>query len=101
MTHGVGFRDGLWCALVGVGLVRSWANRGECGGEVVEGPCARCARVTDGDGDEFNPPPIFVEGHNEGDVIFSLLCALLVASDVSREFNLYENEGALCFVEVG
>ena len=34
---------------------------------MVEGPCKRCTRVTDGDGDEFHPPPILMEGRNEGE----------------------------------
>ena len=51
-------------------------------------------RVPDGDGDELNPPPVFLEDRNEGGVLLGLLCVLLVASEVSRESNLFENEGA-------
>ena len=94
MAPSVEVYDGLRCAPVGVGVVRSWASRGECGSEVVEGPCGRCTRVPDGDGDEFYSPPELLEGRNEGGVLLVLLCVCLVESEVSGESNLYENEGA-------
>jgi hypothetical protein len=67
-------------------------NYGEGGGEVVGGPCERCTRVSDrdGDGDEFHPPPLLLEGRYEGGVILGLLRVFLVASEVSGEPNLYE-----------
>ena len=54
-------------------MAHSWADRGECGGEVVYGPCERCTRVSDGDGDEFHPSPILVEGRDEWGVLLGLL----------------------------
>ena len=101
MAHGVGVRDGLCYAPIGAGLVRSWVNRRECGGKVVEGPCELCTRVPNGDGDVIHPPLVFLKGLNEGGVLLGLLCALLVASEISGKSNLYENEGVLCFVEDG
>jgi hypothetical protein len=50
--------------------------------------------VPDGDGYEIHPPLAFLEGRNDGRVLLSLLYVLLVASEVSGEINLYENEGA-------
>lgn len=100
MALGVGVRDGLRYALVGGGVVHSRAGRGECGGEVVEGPCERCTRVADGDDDEFHPSPILLEGRDEGGVLLVILRVFLVASEVPGEPNLYENEGACLFVEV-
>ena len=61
---------------------------------MIEGPCERFTRVPDRDGDEIHSPPVFLEGRNEGRVLLGLLCVLLVASEVSGESNLYENEGA-------
>ena len=55
MAHVVVVREWLLGAVVGDSVVHSWANRGECGGEVVEGPCEHFTRVSDGDGDEFHP----------------------------------------------
>ena len=52
---------GLRCVLVCVGVVYSRANRGECGGAVIEGPCERCTRVSDEDGDKSHLPPILLE----------------------------------------
>ncbi len=66
MALGVGVRDGLLCALAGASSVRTWANHGEDGSEVVEGLCKCDARVLDGDGDEFKSPPVFLEGRDEG-----------------------------------
>jgi len=81
-------------------VVHSWAGRGECGGEVVEGPCERCTRVADGDDDEFHPSPILLEGRDEGGVLLVIIRVFIVASEVPGEPNLYENEGACLFVEV-
>ena len=89
------------CALAGAGVVHSWANRGEDGDEVVEGSCERCTRVSDEDGDEFHPHPILLEGQDEGGVLIGLFRMFLVASEVSGEPNLYEDEDACLFVEVG
>ena len=101
MALGVGVRDGHRCARVGAGVVHSWASHGECGGEVVEGPCERCTRVSDGDGDEFHPSQILLEGRGEGGVLLGILRVFLVASEVSGEPNLYEDEVAYIFDEVG
>ena len=81
----------MCCAPARAGLLRSWANRGECDGEVVEGPCDRCIRVPDGDGDKVHSPLVFLEGRIEGGVLLGLLCVFLVASEVSGKSNLYEN----------
>ena len=94
MAHGVEVRDGLRCALASVCVVHSWANRGEGGDEVVECPCERRTRVSDGDGDKLNPPLVVFEGRDEGGVLLGLLRVFLVASEVSGEPNLYENEDA-------
>ena len=82
MALGVGVRDVLRCALASVGVVYSWANRGEYGSKVVEGPCERCTRVSDVDGDEFHSSPILLEGRDEGGVFLGLLRVFLVASEV-------------------
>ncbi len=37
---------------------------------------------------------VLLEDHDEGELLLGPLRVLLVASEVSREFNLYENEGA-------
>ena len=100
MAPGVGVHVGQRCALVGAGVVRSWANRGECGVEVVEGPCERFTRVSDGDGDELYPSPMLLEGRDEGGVLFGLLRVFLVESEVPGEPNLYGHEVAWLFVEV-
>jgi hypothetical protein len=89
----VAVRDGMLCTLAGACLVRTCANRGE-GGEVVEGPCKCGARVPDGDGHEFHSLPVLLEGRDEGVALIDLLRVFLVASEVSREPNLNENEGA-------
>jgi len=73
-------------------VVHSWANRGECGGEVVEGPCERCTRVSDGDGDELYLLPVLIKSRDEKEVLLGLLRVFLVASEVSGEPNIYENE---------
>jgi hypothetical protein len=65
VAPGVGVRVGQRCALAGVGVVHSWANLGDCGGEVVEGPCEPCTRVSDGDGDKFHPSPMLLEGRDK------------------------------------
>ena len=101
MALGVGVHDGLWCAPARAGLVHSWANCGEGNGEVVDGPCKRCTRVSDLDGDKFPPRPIFPVGRDEGGVLLGLLCVFLVASEISDESNLRENECAEFFVEGG
>ena len=72
----------------------SWADRGEGGGEVVEGLCKRRARVVDGDGDKLHPSPTLLEGRDEGGVFLSLLRVFVVASEVPGEPNLYEDENA-------
>jgi len=55
-----------------------WSTLGptcrEGGGAVVEGHCKCGARVSDGDGDEFHPLPVFFEGRDEGVVLLGLLC---------------------------
>jgi hypothetical protein len=81
---GVGVHGGGRCAPAGVGVVRTWANCREGGGEVVEGPCKCGAHVSDGDGDEFHPSLVFLEGRDEGAILPCHLCLLLVASEVSR-----------------
>ncbi len=68
---------------------------------MVEGPCECCIRVSDGDGDEFLPFPMLLEGRDEGKVLLALLRVFLVASEVPGEPNLYEDEGACPFFEVG
>jgi len=75
----VGVRVSQRCALVGASVVHSWANRGKCGGEVVEGPCERCTRVSDGNGDEFHQSPMLLEGRDEGVVLLGLLRVFLVS----------------------
>ncbi len=101
MAPGVGVRDGVRCNTADVGVVHSWADCREDGGEAVEGPCKVGARVSDGDGDKFHPPPVFLEGRNEEIVLLGLLRVFLVTSEVSRESNFNENEGAHIFIEVG
>ncbi len=96
----VGVHCGLYFALTIVDLVRSWSNRGECGGEVVEGLCECCTRVPDGNGDEFHPPPMSSEGRNEGGVLIGLLRVFLLASWVSEKSNLDEDESAQLLVDV-
>ncbi len=100
MAFRVGVRVGLRCVLAGASVVHSRASRGECGGEVVKGPCERCTRVSDGDGDEFHSSPMLLESRNEGCVLLGILRVFLVASEVPGELNLYEDEGACLFVEV-
>ncbi len=94
VARDVGVSGGLRCALAGVGVVNSWADCGEGGNEVVEGPCERCTRVYDADNDRFHPTPVFLEGRDEEGVLLGLLRVFLVASEVSREPNLYDNYGA-------
>ena len=94
MALGVGVRVGLRRALNGAGVVYSWADRGECGYEVVKGPCKRCTLVSDWNGDKFHPSPILPEGRDEGGVLLGLLRVFLVASEVPGKPNLYEDEGA-------
>jgi len=98
---GVGIRVGQRSALVGAGVVHSWANRGECGGEVVEGPCGHCPRVSDEDGDEIHPSPLLLWGRDEEGLLLGLLRVFLVASEVPGEPTLYNDGGACPFVEVG
>ena len=94
MAPSVGVRDGQRCVPDGVGVVRFWANRGECDVEVAQDLCEQCTRVSDGDGDELYLPLILLENRDERGVLFGLLCVFLVASEVMRESDLYENEGA-------
>ena len=94
MAPCVGDREGLRCAPASACVVHSWANRGESGCEVVEGPCERCTRVSDGNGDEFRPLPVLLEVRDERGVLLGLLHVFIVVSEVSGELNLYENEGA-------
>ncbi len=61
---------------------------------MVEGLHESRARVADGDGDKFYPPPVLLEGRDEGVVLLGLLRVFLVASKVPGEFNLYEDKGA-------
>ena len=68
---------------------------------MIKGPCERCTRMFDGDGNEFHPSPIFLEGRDEGEVLIGLLRVFLVASEVPGEPNLCEDDGACPFVEVG
>ncbi len=89
VAHGVGVRVVQRCALDGIGVVHSWADRGEYGGEVVEGSCECCTRVSDGNGDEFDPFPILLKGLDEGEVLLGILRVFLDASEVPREPNLY------------
>jgi len=77
VAHSVEVSDGLRCAPASDGVVRSWANRGECGGKVVEGLCERCTRVSDGDGDEYYPPPLLLDERNEGGVLFGFSTCFL------------------------
>ena len=56
--------------------------------------------MSDGDGDEFHPFPILLEGRDEG-VLIGLLSVFLVASEVPGDLNLYEDENACPFVEDG
>jgi len=79
MDFSVGVHVGLRCTLAGASVVRSWANRGKCGGEVIEGPCERCTRVSNGDGDEFHSSPVLLEGDNEGGVLLGILRVFLVS----------------------
>ena len=88
VTFGVRVCDGLRCALADASGVHSWANRGEGDGEVVEGLCKRCTRVSNGNGDEVHLQPILLEGHDEREVLLGLLRVFLVASEVSGESNL-------------
>ncbi len=85
MAPGVGVRDGLCCALVGAGLVRSKADRGEGSGEVIEVSCKRRARVADEDGVKVHPPPVLFEGRDEGGVFLGILRVFLVAFEVSGD----------------
>ena len=100
MAPSVKVRVGQRCALACAGVVHSWANRGEFGSEVVEGSCERCTRLSDGNGDEFHPPLVLLEGRDEGVVLLDLLRVFLDASEVPGELNLYEDESACLFVEV-
>ncbi len=68
---------------------------------MAEGPCECGARVPDGDGDEFHPPLVFLEGRNEGGVLLGLLCVFIVVPEVYAKFYLNENESAQLFIEVG
>ena len=101
MALSVGVHDGGRYVLAGAGVVHSWANCREGGSEVVEGPCKCGAHVSDGDGDEFHPPPVFLEGRDEGLVLPGFYCLFLVASEVFGEPILNENEGAKLLIEVG
>ena len=83
-----------WCGLL-------LGDLGDCGGEVVEGPCEDCTRVSDEDDDKFHTSPILLEGRDEGRVLLVFFRMFLVASEVPGEPNLYEDEGACIFVEVG
>ncbi len=100
MAPRVGVHGGLRSPPNGVGVVRSWANRIECGYEVVDGLCERCTRVYDGDGDEFHPSPISLEGRDERGVLLNLLCVFLVASFISLEDSLDEDEIAQLLINV-
>ena len=55
----------------------------------------------DGDGDEFHPSPILLEGRYKGGVVIGLLRGFLFASKVPGEPNLYEDEDACRFVKLG
>ena len=68
---------------------------------MVEIPYKRCTCVSDGDSDEFHLPPLLLEGRDEGGYLLGLLRVFLVASEISGETNLYENEGAYIFAEIG
>ena len=82
MALGVLVRDGLRCATTSACLVHSWANRGEGGGKVVEGPYERYTRMPNEDGEEFHPPLVLLEGHDEGGALLDLLRIFLVASEI-------------------
>ena len=68
---------------------------------MVEGLCECLTHVFDGDGDKFQSPLVLLGGRTKRGVLLGLLCVFLVASEVLGESNLYENEGASLFVEVG
>ena len=97
MALGVGVRVGLRGARAGASMVHSWADHGECGCEVVEGPCERCTRVSNGDGDEFYSSPMLLDGRDKKGVFLGLLRVFLVASEVPGEPNLCEDEDACIF----
>ena len=62
---------------------------------MVEVPCERWTRVSDGDDDEFHPSPILLdEVRDEGGVLLGLIRVFIVASEVPGVPNLYEDEGA-------
>jgi hypothetical protein len=94
MAPGVKVRDGVRCAHASVGVVHSWADHREGGGEVVEGPCKCGAHMSNGNADEFHPLPVFLEGRDEGVVPLGISCLFLVASEVSGEPDFSENDGA-------
>ena len=57
--------------------------------------------MTDREGYELHPSPVFPEGHDEGGALLGLLVKLNVATEVSAEADLDEDEGALLSVEGG
>jgi len=63
------------------------------------GHCKRCTRVSDGDCDEIHPPPTLLEGGDEEEVFIGLISVFIVASEISGESNLKENECAQFLVE--
>ncbi len=71
------------CARAGGGVVHLWADRLEGGGEVVEGPCKCGACVSDGDGDVFHTPLVFLEGRDEWVVLLGLFYLICIASEFS------------------
>ena len=87
MAPSVGVRNRLYGALDGSSLVNDRVDRGEGGGEVDEGPRKRRTRVSDGNGDKFHSPPMFLEGRDEGEVLLGLLDMSLVASEVLAKSN--------------
>ena len=57
--------------------------------------------MPDWDGDKFYPSSLLSEGREEGEVFLGLLRVFLVTSEVPGKPNLYEDEGACLFFEVG
>ena len=72
MGLGVLVRIGEDVALAGSCVLHSRSYGGECGGEVSEGCRARCAGVSDGEGDVFDLTPMFLESRDEGGVFLGL-----------------------------